>query len=449
MSLTHFPPDPAMPDTPGPPAATLFVPLKESLGTGRRRNYFETFSRSESPRLAELIALQRGVVGGSLHLIASACYPFDSVLRAHAEPSFVLPAEGMPGARYLPGAKVMDLVEEAGEELTLDLFGHPDGYRATIQPHSGTQANQIVYNAALGPDDTVLCLRPRDGGHISHSVVLSRRNRTVSYTLTADGMIDYESMRAQALLHRPRLIIVGGSALPRAIDFGLCATIAEECGALLHGDVSHTATFVAAGLHMSVLPYCDFVSFNTVKNLRGPNGGVLLYRDTMVESVHRSIFPTTQGGANETGMFGKLACLLEWKERDIASYARSILTAARTLGDRLESRGITLVTGGTDCHLLLLDLSDCAHSGALIERQLESFGVLANRNLVPSDARSPSETSGLRLGATNLAILGYESADLELLGDWLADAIYGDTPSTTVIPELIDKYQRHLMAPVW
>ncbi|MDQ3964540.1 MAG: serine hydroxymethyltransferase [Actinomycetota bacterium] len=416
---------------------------------GRRTSYFDRCSSLEAGRIDDLVALQRGVIGSRIHLVASACYPFDSVLRALAEPSFVLPAEGMPGARYLPGAAVMDLVEDTGEDLTLELFGRPTGYRATLQPHSGTQANQIVYNAVLHPDDTVLCLRPRDGGHISHTVVISRRHATINYGLTTQGLVDYDEMRALAIKHRPRLIIAGGSALPRAIDFRVCADIAREVGALLHADLSHTATFVAAKLHPSTFPHCDFVTFNSVKNLRGPNAGVLIYRSEFEGDVHSSIFPTTQGGANESFMLGQLACLLEWQERDIEAYAAGIVFSAKTLGREFAKSNISLVTGGTDSHMLLLDLREFGLSGAEAEHRLDSLGVLANRNLVPGDPRSPRETSGLRIGVTNLSILGYESEDLRLLANWIAQVLTDQAPSRAIVDHLVDKYQRHLVAPMW
>ena len=361
----------------------------------------------------------------------------------------MLPAEGMPAKRYLPGAEVMDLVEEMGEALVLDLFDRPAGYRATLQPHSGTQANQIVYNAVLEPDDVVLCLRPRDGGHISHTVLISRRHPTINYGLTSEGLVDYDEMRALAIEHRPRLIIVGGSALPRAIDFAICADIAQQVGALLHADVSHTATFIAARIHPTTFPYCDFVTFNTVKNLRGPNAGVLVYRSEFDAAVSEAIFPMTQGGANETGMLGKLACFLEWQQRDIRTYARDVVSNAKALGRALSERNIRVVTGGTDCHMLLLDLRSLARSGADVERTLESCGVLANRNLVPGDDRSPRETSGLRIGTANLAILGYDVADLAVLGDWIARALIENAPSPETIEHLIEKYQGHLVAPMW
>jgi glycine hydroxymethyltransferase len=397
--------------------------------SGRSRpGYFDRYGLGEHGRLDELIALERGMLRDRLHLIASASYPFESVLRALGEPIFVFPTEGMPGARYLPGSNVIDVVETEGEALVLGLFGNPDGYRATLQPHSGTQANQIAYNAVLKPDDAVLCLRASDGGHISHTVLISRRHETFNYRLAPDGRLDYDHLRTIALEKRPKLIIVGGSALPRAVDFEICGEIARDCGAYLHADVSHHATFIAAGLHPSVFPHCDFVTFNTMKNLRGPNGGVLLYRLTLAKSIHASIFPTTQGGPNESVMFAKFAVFLEWQHRDIVRYAQTIVRTARELGLALQRRGIELVTGGTDSHILLLDLQE--------------FGVLANRNLVPGDTRPPLKTSGLRIGSTNLAILGYTAADLEGLGSWLADVIDTGHADREIIKDLLDRYQR-------
>ena len=422
--------------------------MRPELGA-RRGSYFERYSSSGPGRLDEIVALQRGVISGRIHLIASACYPFDSVLRVLAEPSFVLPAEGMPGARYLPGASVMDLVEDAGEELVLEMFGRPRGYRATLQPHAGTQANQIVYNAVLQPEDIVMCLSTRNGGHISHTVTISRRHRTVHYGLTPGGLVDYDQMRALALEHRPRLIIAGGSALPRAVDFATCAEIAHAVGAMLHADVSHTATFIAAALHPTVFPHCDFVTFNCGKNLRGPNAGVLVYRNEFAKEVHSSIFPMTQGGANESNMLGKLACFLEWHERDIATYAKSIVSTAQILASALADRGVRTITGGTDSHMLVLDLAELEWSGAEIERRLEDLGVLANKNLVPGDRRSPQETSGLRVGVTNLAILGYHPEDLRLLGAWLVQAIRDPSSSATTVEYLLRKYQGHLADPDW
>lgn len=394
-------------------------------------------------RIQEITDLQWGVLGSHIHLIASASYPFASVLHALAEPSMVLPAEGMPGARYLPGSRAMDAVELEGEALVLGLFGKPQGYRATLQPHSGTQANQTAFNAVLQQDDVVLCLRPRDGGHISHTVLVGRRNRTLNFGLTAEGLPDYEQLRKLALESSPKLIIVGGSALPRQIDFALCGEIARECGAYLHADVSHTATFIAAGLHGSPFPHCDFVTFNTVKNLRGPNGGVLVYRDRLAKAVHASIFPTSQGGANENGMLGKFAALVEWSHRDIIGHAQGILDQAHAMAAVFLDEGARLTTGGTDCHILLVELPGVtARSGAEIEQSLEESGVLVNKNLIPNDERSPAETSGIRMGTTNLAILNYELADTAALARWIALHLRGESPSRDLIDGLVGKYHK-------
>lgn len=391
-------------------------------------------------RIQEITDLQWGILGGCVHLIASASYPFASVLRALAEPSMVLPAEGMPGARYLPGSTAMDLVEVEGEALVLGLFGNPRGYRATLQPHSGSQANQMAFNAVLKQDDVVLCMNPRDGGHISHTVLIGRRNRTLNFGLTAEGLPDYQQLRQLALEHRPRLIIVGGSALPRQIDFSLCGDIARESGAYLHADVSHTATFIAAGVHQSPFPHSDFVSFNTVKNLRGPNGGVLVYREQLQKAVHSSVFPTSQGGANENGMLGKFAALLEWNQRDIVAHAQGIVNQAHAMAAVFREEGLRLTTGGTDCHILLVELTE--RSGAEVERCLEDAGVLVNKNLIPNDKRSPSETSGIRVGTTNLAILGYEHGDTAELARWIARVLRGNPYSREVIDHLVGKYHR-------
>lgn len=335
----------------------------------------------------------------------------------------------------------MDLVETEGEQLVLEMFGVRKGYRATLQPHSGTQANQIVFNSILAPDDAVLCLKARDGGHISHTVLIGRRNRTINFGLTDNGLIDYENLRSLALATRPKLIIVGGSALPRAIDFRCCAEIARECGAYLHADISHTATFIAAGLHQSVFPYCDFATFNTVKNLRGPNGGVLIYRDKFSSAVHAAIFPTTQGGANENMMLGKFAALVEWKDRDLKQYAENIVSHSHIMASVFDRFGIQMTTGGTDCHILLLEFPDRVETGADLERQFQNCGVLVNRNLIPNDRRSPSVTSGIRIGTTNLAILNYTAEDTASLATWIAAHIDGCSADDDIVPTLVRKYQ--------
>ena len=373
-------------------------------------------------------------------MIASACYPFNSVLKAMAEPSFLLPAEGMPGARYLPGAEIMDVVEDETEQLILDLFNNSDDYRATIQPHSGTQANQIVYNAILNPDDEVVCLRPKDGGHISHTVLIARRHTTHYFGLTDYGDIDYEGLEQLAKRIKPKLIIIGGSALPRALDFHRCSAIARAVGAYLHGDISHVATFIACEQHQSAFPYCDFATFSTSKNLRGPNSGVLIYRRPFQDKVFRSIFPTTQGGANETNMLGQYACFLEWKKSSLERYAQRIVEIGRLMCMTLMNRGLEIITNGTDSHIVLIKLPNTEKTGADYEVEFEKRHVLLNKNQIPSDSRPPMKTSGLRIGVTNLAILQFSNADVVSLSEWIAGVVLHEHVNPKLIDTLINRY---------
>ena len=404
--------------------------------------YIDRYSTSHLNRLKEITNIQIGIISNSIHLLASACYPFPSVLQALSEPSFVLPAEGMPKSRYLPGSKVMDVVELESEKLLLELIGarHED-YCASIQPHSGTQANQVVFNSVLKDGDLVLCVTAKDGGHISHTVLIGRRNKTLNLAVLQNGNIDYDYMEKLTKENMPKLIIIGGSSLPRQIDFGRCANIARKYGALLHADISHTATFIAAGLHKSCFPYCDFATFNMVKNLRGPNGGVIIYKTEYKKVVEQAIFPGTQGGANESTMLAKYATLLEWKNRSIVNYANSIINCSNVIVENLKSKGLNIVTGGTDCHIVLLDLSDREQSGAFYEKEFEKLNILINKNMVPNDPRGPQKTSGIRLGTTNLAILNYTDGDLYLLSNVIFDVIEGRGPSLDIISYLTSKYR--------
>jgi glycine hydroxymethyltransferase len=275
---------------------------------------------------------------------------------------------------------------------------------------------------------------------VSHTVLIGRRNQPIYYGLTDDRTINYDELRELAIANSPKLIIVGGSALPREIDLQLCGEISRECGAYLHADISHTATFIAGGLHQTAFPHCDFITFNTVKNLRGPNGGVLLFRTEVENLVHRSVFPMTQGGANETNMFGKFVAFLEWKRRDISQYATEIVRQARCMASTLMADGITVTTGGTDCHIVLLELMGNKRSGADWERLFEEQGVLVNKNLIPNDTRPPSQTSGLRIGTANLAILNYDLEDTRALAGWMGKGLRGEHVNDELIPYLIKKY---------
>lgn len=413
-------------------------------------HYLTRFTESKSERVRSIVDMYWGVIGRWIHLIASACYPFPEVMKALAEPMCVFPIEGLPGERYFPGTQVMDEIENASESLMRQLFRLDDRYRSTIQPHSGTQANQVVYNAVLKPDDLVLSLSPRDGGHISHKVLVGRRNQVIFYPLGHDAIIDYQRLKELAERERPRLIIAGGSACPREIDFEEIGRIAESVNAMFHADVSHTATFIAAGVHKTVFPFADFVTFNMSKNMRGPNGGVLIYRQRHHQQVAKSIFPETQGGPNENTMFAKLVALEILVSMDLHAYAERMIAVARLLGTTLRERDVSLITGGTDSHQILIDLRDTIWTGAAAEKLLETYRVLVNRNLVTADPQKPWIASGVRLGTSCITILGYSDDDVRRLGHWLADRLTGTTgeQSITLIDELTEKYNCTLLPSV-
>jgi glycine hydroxymethyltransferase len=358
----------------------------------------------------------------------------------------VFPIEGLPGERFFPGTGTMDIIEQLSENLLQSLFSIKGDYRATIQPHSGTQANQIVFNALLGHDDTVLCLRPQDGGHISHKVLVGRRNKAHFYGLTSESLINYDELRRLALHLRPKLVIAGGSSYPREIDFARIAAISHEAGAFLHADISHTATFVAAGVHRSVFPHADFVTFNMVKNLRGPNGGVLIYRQVHHAGIKRAIFPGTQGGPNENTMFGKLVALDQLTRFDLHAYALRMVKLSTLISDVLRARNVSVVTSGSDSHIVLIDLRESKSTGAEVEQRCEKGRVLLNRNLVPNDLRQPWITSGLRIGTACLAILEYSNAHVIKLANWVADRIHNkDDDSVMALPaELTAIYNQKL-----
>lgn len=400
---------------------------------------------AQSAKMDQVINTHRLMLREAIHLVASSSYPFPQAMLALAEPVCVFPVEGLPEARYLPGTEAMSLAEAYAEELLQGLFATGTSFRTTIQPHSGTQANQIVFNAVLKPGDIVLSLSATQGGHISHTVLVGRRNPVIHYPLNEGGLIDYDAVEQLAMVHRPRLIIAGGSSYPREVDFARFGQIARDCGAILHADISHTATFVAAGLHLSPFRDADFVSFNMVKNMRGPNGGLLMYRAESHKVVARGLFPDTQGGGNENTMLSKVAALEAFLKIDFRAYAARMVESARLISDVLVERGIRIVTGGTDSHLVLIDIRASDRTGAQVESECRQWKVLVNRNLVPGDRRGPMITSGVRIGTACLTILGYQDDDVVALAHWLADRI--EARNNESIGPLVDGLMRRYNVP--
>lgn len=412
-------------------------------------HYLSRFTESSSERIRSIVDLHWNFIGNWVHLLAGACYPFPEVMKSLSEPMCVFPVEGLPGERFFPGTNVMDKVENRAELLLRSLFSLDEDYRATIQPHSGTQANQIVFNTVLNSNDKVLSLSPRDGGHISHKVLIGRRNKVFFYPLGNGDTIDYESLEKIAMTERPKLIIAGGSACPREIGFVKIGKIASRSGAFFHADVSHTATLIAGKVHQSVFPYADFVSFNMVKNLRGPNGGVLIYRKKLHKKVNKALFPDTQGGPNENTMFAKLIALEKLSDMDIEKYAKRMVEIARLIAKTLQERKIKIVTNGTDSHQVLINLKNSHLTGAEAEKICEKHRVLLNRNLISDDPQKPWITSGVRIGTSCITILEYSNTDVERLAHWIADHLTNVKVINplALINELTNKYNKKLLPP--
>ena len=334
-------------------------------------------------------------------------------------------AEGLPGKRYYGGCQYVDVVEKIAIERACKLFG---AKYANVQPHSGAQANTAVYFALLKPGDTVMGMALDNGGHLTHGspVNFSGKNyHMVAYGVDEKGYIDYDQVRDLAKKHQPKMILAGASAYPRVIDFKTFADIAHEVGAYLFVDMAHIAGLVAAGLHPSPIPYADVVTTTTHKTLRGPRGGLILCNDEAIyKKINSAVFPGTQGGPLEHVIAAKAVCFGEALKPEFKDYARKIVENAQAMAAELQARGVKLVSGGTDNHLMLLDLRDEECTGKELEARLDSVHITANKNTVPGETRSPFVTSGVRLGTPAVTTRGMGEAEMKVIADCIADCIW-------------------------
>lgn len=334
-------------------------------------------------------------------------------------------AEGLPGKRYYGGCQFVDKVETLAIQRACKLFG---AKYANVQPHSGAQANLAVYFALLNLGDTVMGMDLSQGGHLSHGspVNMSGKNyHFVSYGVNSDGLIDYKELEKAVKKHRPKLIVAGASAYPRAIDFEKMAEIAHGYGAYLMVDMAHIAGLVAAGQHQNPVPYADVVTTTTHKTLRGPRGGLILTNNAILaKRINSAVFPGTQGGPLEHVIAAKAVCFGEALKPEFQTYARRIVENAKALAEQLQARGVKLVSGGTDNHLLLVDLTDEACTGKDLEARLDSVHITANKNTVPGEKRSPFITSGVRLGTPAVTTRGMGVAEMKIIADCIADCIF-------------------------
>ena len=383
------------------------------------------FVAGQDPELAA--AMERELVRQrqNIELIASENIVSPAVMAAMGSVLTNKYAEGYPGHRYYGGCVCVDEVEELAIRRACRLFG---AKFANVQPHSGAQANLGVYFALLDLGDTILGMDLAAGGHLTHGspVNMSGKNYNfVAYGVDENGFLDYEALRRQALEVRPKMIVAGASAYPRAIKFDVLADIAHEAGSLLMVDMAHIAGLVAGGAHMSPIPYADVVTTTTHKTLRGPRGGMILTNnEEIAKKVNKAIFPGTQGGPLEHIIASKAVCFGEALKPEFKTYARNIVTNAKALADGLQSRGVKLVSGGTDNHMMLIDLSDLECTGKELEHNLDEVHITANKNSVPGEKRSPFITSGLRVGTPAVTTRGFGVAEMDVIAGCIADCIF-------------------------
>ena len=375
------------------------------------------FLSTKDPEVAATVAAELARQRRNIELIASENIVSEAVLVAMGTGLTNKYAEGYPGKRYYGGCQEVDVTENIARERACKLFG---AEHANVQPHSGAQANYAVYAALCEHGDTVLGMDLSNGGHLTHGspVNFSGKNyHMISYGLGADGCIDYDQVRDMAKQHKPKMIIAGASAYPRVIDFKTFAEIAHEVGAYFFVDMAHIAGLVAAGLHPSPVPYADVVSTTTHKTLRGPRGGMILCKEEFAKKIDSAIFPGSQGGPLEHIIAAKAVALGEALQPEFKDYQSRILKNAQALAASLTESGFDLVSGGTDNHLMLVDLRKARVTGKEMEKRLDEANITVNKNAIPNDPEKPFVTSGIRVGTPAVTTRGFREEDMKVIGE--------------------------------
>lgn len=372
---------------------------------------FELMKKND-PEIFEAVQKELGRQQNKIELIASENFVSETVMEANGTPLTNKYAEGYPGKRYYGGCEHVDVIETLAIERAKKIFG---AEHANVQPHSGAQANMAVFFAVLNPGDTVLSMSLAHGGHLSHGSPVNMSGKyynIVPYGVDEkDNVINYDEVRALALEHKPKLILAGASAYPRTIDFEKFASIAKEVGAYFMVDMAHIAGLVAAGLHPNPVPYADFVTTTTHKTLRGPRGGLILCKEEHAKAINKAIFPGIQGGPLMHTIAAKAVCFKEALSDEFKAYQTQIVKNAKALSEELIAQGFKLVSGGTDNHLMLLNLTDTGVTGKEAERMLDDVGITVNKNAIPFDTQSPFITSGIRIGTPAITSRGFTEED--------------------------------------
>ncbi len=362
----------------------------------------------------------------NIELIASENFVSEAVLCAMGSHLTNKYAEGYPGKRYYGGCEFVDVAENLARDRAKQLFG---AEHANVQPHSGAQANNAVYFAVLEPEDTVVGMNLAHGGHLSHGSpvnISGKYYKFVPYGVRQDDeQIDYDALRSVALEAKPKLIVAGASAYPRKLDYKKFREIADEAGALLMVDMAHIAGLIAAGLHESPVPYADFVTTTTHKTLRGPRGGMILCKEQYAKAIDKAVFPGTQGGPLMHVIAAKAVCFKEALTSEFAEYQKRIISNAQALAKSLTENGVRLVSGGTDTHLMLVDLTKKGITGKDLEAMLGRANITVNKNAIPFETQSPFITSGIRVGTPAVTTRGMDEADMKEIGSLLSAIIDG------------------------
>jgi glycine hydroxymethyltransferase len=363
----------------------------------------------------------------TIELIASENFTSPAVLAAQGSVLTNKYAEGYPGKRYYGGCEQVDKVENLAIERAKKLFG---AEHVNVQPHSGSQANEAAYAALVDPGDKVLSMDLAHGGHLTHGMKINFSGRTydfVHYGVGEDGYIDYDQVRDIALRERPKVILAGASAYPRVFDFEKFREISDEVGAFFLTDMAHIAGLIAGGVHPSPIPYSEIVTTTTHKTLRGARGGMILCREEFAKKVNSRVFPGMQGGPLMHAIAGKAVALGEALQPEFEEYARNIVANCKVLAEGLLEGGLDLVSGGTDNHLILVDLKDTGVTGKELEDSLEAVGVTCNKNMVPNDPEPPTVTSGIRLGTAAMTTRGMGEDEMQEIADIIVATTRGET----------------------
>jgi len=393
------------------------------------------------PEIFEAIKNEENRQKYTIELIASENFVSPEVLEAQGSVLTNKYAEGYPGKKYYGGCKYIDIVENLAIERAKEIF---KAEHANVQPHSGSQANMAVYFSVLEVGDTILAMNLSHGGHLTHGSPVNFSGRffnIIPYGVGKEtGRIDYDNLRDLAIKNKPKLIIAGASAYPREIDFSAFKSIADEVGAYLMADIAHIAGLIVAGLHQSAVPYCHFVTTTTHKTLRGPRGGLILCKEEYARAIDKTIFPGIQGGPLMHVIAAKAVCFKQAMTPEFMKYQEQIVKNAKTLANKLLGLGYNLVSGGTDNHLMLVDLRNKGITGKQAEKALEEAGITVNKNMVPFDPQKPWVASGIRIGTPAVTTRGMKEKDMGVIAE-LINRVLNDTENQKIKDEVREEVE--------